>query len=975
MANNEFTIPIPARLKNVAKGGHVAGADQIIDDALGKEQSVINKEVSEAIEGNTQAVAAERQRAEAAEGVLDNRLSDVEELAEISIDGGEAKIATGEDFHNPTAEQRAKVTTVGAILDGADNEPTAGSDNLVKSGGVNKELFNYKSNTALNNSGVEIADSSYCVSDYIEVENGDVVVFNNVSGGNAALYNSNKEFLQRWMLFNQRQETINNENAAYIRYAFPKANIKTTNLTKNSVIAWEAVSIRSNKYHIDKLKEEVDSDYEQLTDSVNESINYLIDSTINSSGQTTAREGYICTKDYIDISGRDRDAKMIAWYNGAVTNKAYIAFYDSSKAFISSVSGTEYNMRTMIEIPSTAHYIKAGFSKNYTDNKIVVGSTIVYKPEHVSNVCKSFYDFAADKDHILIARNCIVDAKITPSGILSSEDTVATDFIDVHTRKDNVIDWIYGTTADTIYITEYAQNYTVIRSTQNYVGSNHRSITLDDNTYYIRATLNRSIDSGIVVDGKLAYVPIYGNQDYVNHLNEKVDANNSVANCTFGYKLNGVGALIEDKTSVVSDLIDVHDVGDSTLLWWHGYTEEGNNRYIVAFDSSLNILSYALQFGSYYRDFNLPNGTYYVRASFAANQTFPHIITKRIDNEVVYTCINKATNKAVLDMESKRDNDYFSYVVPEYYKSHLASKINAINLRDASCGSNSDSFVFITDCHMEFNYNHSPQLVKEIFDKTSVKKVINGGDIIHVQGTKNDATFALKKWMSRFSFCDSYLTIGNHDTNGVIESQAEMLSNGELYGTLIKPFENKVVSNKQNYYYFDNENQKIRYFVLDIHWPTSPDNRGVSLEFPTQLSWLETKSQEIGATWNIAVFAHIVFIGPPSAPRLCSLGEDLVSKLDEMADNPNMPSIIGVFCGHTHYDHNIYSSKGYPIIATWNDSSFEKDDNGRDVGFYCHERVPLTITEQSFDVVHIDITARKIYMERVGYGSNREFTF
>ena len=138
MANNEFTIPIPARLKNVAKGGHVAGADQIIDDALGKEQSVINQEVSEAIEGNTQAVAAERQRAEAAEGALDNRLSDVEELAEISIDGGEAKIATGEDFHNPTAEQRAKIPTVGAILDGADDEPTAGSENLIKSGGVAK---------------------------------------------------------------------------------------------------------------------------------------------------------------------------------------------------------------------------------------------------------------------------------------------------------------------------------------------------------------------------------------------------------------------------------------------------------------------------------------------------------------------------------------------------------------------------------------------------------------------------------------------------------------------------------------------------------------------------------------------------------------------------------------------------------------------------------------------------------------------
>lgn len=45
MANNEFTIPIPAKLKNVAKGGHVAGAKDIIDDVLGKTQEQINAEV------------------------------------------------------------------------------------------------------------------------------------------------------------------------------------------------------------------------------------------------------------------------------------------------------------------------------------------------------------------------------------------------------------------------------------------------------------------------------------------------------------------------------------------------------------------------------------------------------------------------------------------------------------------------------------------------------------------------------------------------------------------------------------------------------------------------------------------------------------------------------------------------------------------------------------------------------------------
>lgn len=44
--------------------------------------------------------------------------------------------ATGSDFDAPDSTNRAKVVTVGAVLDGADAVPTAGSKNLVRSGGV-----------------------------------------------------------------------------------------------------------------------------------------------------------------------------------------------------------------------------------------------------------------------------------------------------------------------------------------------------------------------------------------------------------------------------------------------------------------------------------------------------------------------------------------------------------------------------------------------------------------------------------------------------------------------------------------------------------------------------------------------------------------------------------------------------------------------------------------------------------------------
>ena len=81
MANNENLIPIPGRLHSVATEGHVAGADEIYDDSLQKDQATINQEVQEAIgtEGSVDsriaaAVNVEKTRAERAESTLTTNL-------------------------------------------------------------------------------------------------------------------------------------------------------------------------------------------------------------------------------------------------------------------------------------------------------------------------------------------------------------------------------------------------------------------------------------------------------------------------------------------------------------------------------------------------------------------------------------------------------------------------------------------------------------------------------------------------------------------------------------------------------------------------------------------------------------------------------------------------------------------------------------------------------------------------------------
>lgn len=82
--------------------------------------------------GSTKSIATIDNEINGNDGI-DKRLSTVEELAQISIDGGAIGIATASDFDNPTPVQEAKVTTVGAILGITDSELIPNSHNLVQS--------------------------------------------------------------------------------------------------------------------------------------------------------------------------------------------------------------------------------------------------------------------------------------------------------------------------------------------------------------------------------------------------------------------------------------------------------------------------------------------------------------------------------------------------------------------------------------------------------------------------------------------------------------------------------------------------------------------------------------------------------------------------------------------------------------------------------------------------------------------------
>lgn len=361
-----------------------------------------------------------------------------------------------------------------------------------------------------------------------------------------------------------------------------------------------------------------------------------------------------------------------------------------------------------------------------------------------------------------------------------------------------------------------------------------------------------------------------------------------------------------------------------------------------------------------------------------ANAKFYKLILKKADNSA-FSSANDTGAFIYIKNQSTLSEEIFdirtpSGFVPSYFESHLTSKINTIRQNDLLVGSNGDSFVFITDSHYETNTKHSPSLIRRVLERTNIKKVFHGGDVID-WGIKSFSLGNIRSWYDMLSYADIFLTLGNHDINITEDNH---FTNKEMYALFMRSIEDKVTNDKKLYYYFDNPNQKIRYIFLDGHWPTDTDMRGVSLNYAEQLSWMDSVVSELDSSWGIVVLQHIVFgystiiDNVPTNVRLSELAELLVAKLDSYQADDSKPSVIAIITGHLHYDYAIYSQYGhYPIIATTTDSTWGFQNN-IDVQ-WASERAVGTINEQAFDVVQIDRDNKKIYCTRIGYGNDRVF--
>lgn len=288
--------------------------------------------------------------------------------------------------------------------------------------------------------------------------------------------------------------------------------------------------------------------------------------------------------------------------------------------------------------------------------------------------------------------------------------------------------------------------------------------------------------------------------------------------------------------------------------------------------------------------------------------------------------------------------------LPYYYYNYLPSRINTIKNLDNTIKGHGDSLVFLTDPHMPNNNNFSPSIISYIVEHSDVNKVILGGDYCNEPFSTNATFNQIADNVDKYKYLADtvYFVRGNHDSGQY--GNGDQLTPTMLYSILCDDIEGMPITAPILYSYHNNNEQKIRYFILDSGNDGALDS--------DQVTWLTQKSHELSSDWTIVIFVHQGIgddtEGDTKNVYLYTSGTQIKNALAGCAAH-----VAGVICGHMHIDLN-YSVGNYSFVTT-------TCDNLERI-FSKHKRDYGTITEQAFDVVHIDTKNKKLYFTRIGGG-------
>lgn len=366
----------------------------------------------------------------------------------------------------------------------------------------------------------------------------------------------------------------------------------------------------------------------------------------------------------------------------------------------------------------------------------------------------------------------------------------------------------------------------------------------------------------------------------------------------------------------------------------------------------------------------------------------------------VLPAVDTSLTKTGYPADAKTVGDRLSIIegnigtVPSYYETQLATKEAIIRGHFDDCAFNGDELIFLTDTHFSsdlftsntpssaINANNSFALIADIFKKCAIDKIVFGGDVVESTTDVDTMLLCISSFGTRFGNRQNRLRycVGNHDYyTGVDYGETTKPTTSELYGAGIKYNEDIVLAKgDMDTYYFDNVLQKIRYFVVSC-------GRDTELSV-AQVEWVLNEFKNIPADYHVVLIGHGFMTDDMTGFRgryqqIANAFDKIkvkgsISYNNTLYDYTSLDNVTPVcmITGHVHIDGSLVTTGGIPCISTTTDSyalNYELVDGTPTLT----PRTKGTANEQAFDVYQFDFTNRKIYATRIGYGSDREFTY
>ncbi|HAB94165.1 MAG TPA: hypothetical protein DCF49_05310 [Lachnospiraceae bacterium] len=316
--------------------------------------------------------------------------------------------------------------------------------------------------------------------------------------------------------------------------------------------------------------------------------------------------------------------------------------------------------------------------------------------------------------------------------------------------------------------------------------------------------------------------------------------------------------------------------------------------------------------------------------------------------------------------------------LPDYWQTYIKTKALSIAKASTPPIGSGTRFVFITDTHLRgadglmHNDCHSPALMAYLHDHANIGLAFFGGDsTTSGYDTQDKAVKDLMLFREVFSPVWDWMhsIFGNHDY-GAIDSSIAQLNKSTLYNLLIRDKETmyKAVNPVYGSYVIDDVGGKVRFICLNC-------NEGNN--YNQQKNFFCQSMLDAPTGWTIVFITHFSLYKQTDDSLIIHEKLTNTNSVIPAIEAYNARQTYGTFdftnagaevaCvigGHDHFDGMVKTEGGVPVISVTCDR------------FYGYtERVLGTTAEQAFDVVDIDTSAKSISLTRIGYGSDRTYTY